>query len=1563
MIFDCRWWNLLRLKRHVLLGWTRMKASVSRASLLVLWSSSALLCALGSGQAWAQLNENCTVSVLNRVVQVKPDGTWVLPNIPANFGQVRARATCVENSITRSGQSDLFAIPANGSVTLPHVQLGVVEQIPSSLALFSPASTLNTTGATTQIIVTAKYPDTSTKNVTAANTGTSYTNSNPKVATLSPDGLVTAVSSGTVIISALNEGALGLIRIQIALTGGDKDKDGIPDDVERANGLNPNDPTDGFADADNDGLTNKQELVDYGTNFQIADTDGDGINDGTEIANGSNPTDPNSPGQGIVSLEVTPKNFSLTVNTLLGEASQQLRVTGRRSNGSVVDLTTSAATNYSSSDLSICNFGTEHGRIFAGADGTCTITVTNGSLSVKATAVVQTFAPTALSSVDIPGETNGVDVNGNFAYVAAGSAGLQIVDVSNRNAPFIVGKLDTPGNVQAVQVIGNLAYVADGTSGLRIIDVIAPEKPISRGSVSGIGDTQDVAIGGNLAFVASGSGGLQVIDVRNPDAPTVIGTAATAAAAIGIDVSLDRQLVVIAEGSTGLQVVDVSDPARPTIVGSLVGGDAHDVVIRDQTVFVADGGRILSTVDISNPRAPILLTSTPPNTGGDSDIDLAVVGRFAFTAVAGFRPVIVPIIDVNIPSTPIPRTLFDFGQEAGARGIAADASFIYVLPTTANRLLIGQYLRIEDSAGIPPTVRITSPVVGDTVIEGASIPVLVEATDDVAVGGVSLIVNGQIVSTDTTSPYRFTFTVPLGVVNITISATTFDFGGNTRTDENLVLNVIPDPKTTVQGRVVDEDGKPQSGATVTCANVVGTTVADGTFSLPSVPSVSGRLLCSVKFKANGLPHTGSAFVTLVPGGISPIGTIVAGLTTPYPGLELPAGGDTDSITVVDVNEDGYLDMVTQGTREDVSILLGNGDGTFQAAQRFAVGESIHSGAVVDVDRDGHLDLVAAGSRNVMVLRGNGDGTFQAAQRSATRGSATSVAVADVNGDGRPDVVTADEFNNGGEILLGNGDGTFRAGQRFATGSSPLSVAVADMNGDGRPDVVTANSGSNDVTVLLGNGDGTFQVARRFTVGRFPTSVAVSDVNGDGHLDVVTANSGSNDVTALLGNGDGTFREAQSFAAGSSPLSVAVADVNGDGRLDIVTANSGTHVGLADAALLLGNGDGTFQAAQHFVAGRPTSIAVADVNGDARLDVLMTNSFNSVVVFLAKGNGTFRTAQRFATGSKASSLAVGDLNADGRLDVVTAHFESNDVAILLGNGDGTSHAAQPLTAEGKATSVAIADVNDDGRLDVVASINNVSNSQVFPGDVAVWLGNGNGTFRAAQRFAVGLSPESVAVADVNGDGRLDVVTANDRSDDVSELLGNGDGTFRAAQHFATGGSPASVAIADVNGDERPDIVTADFVDVAVLLGNGNGTFQIARHFAAGDGPNSVAIADVNSDGLPDVVTVNYRSNAVTVLPGNGDGTFREAQSFAAGDGPDSVAIADVNGDGRPDVITANINSEEVSVLLGNENGTFQAAQHFVAGVPAYVVVGDVNGDGRPDVITANYPNDIVVLPHQ
>jgi predicted dehydrogenase len=699
-------------------------------------------------------------------------------------------------------------------------------------------------------------------------------------------------------------------------------------------------------------------------------------------------------------------------------------------------------------------------------------------------------------------------------------------------------------------------------------------------------------------------------------------------------------------------------------------------------------------------------------------------------------------------------------------------------------------------------------------------------------------------------------------------------------------------------------------------------------------------------------------------------------------LNYSTGTGAYSVAVADVNGDGRPDLVVaNGGSNNVSVLLNTcpppGTGSFQAARNFATGTGPYALAVADLNGDHHLDLVTANARSsgtVSVLLGNGNGTFQAPQNFATGKGPDAVAVADVNGDGHPDLITANNSDNTVSVLLGNGNGTFQSAQNFATDTGPVAVAVADVNADGHLDLVTANRGSNTVSVLLGNGDGTFQAAQNFAVGKYPDSVAVADVNGDGHPDLVAANSfngsGGDTVSVLLGNGNGTFAAAANFATGSAPNSVALADVNRDGQKDIIVANytSGT------VSVLLGNGNGTFQAAANFSTGAgPDSVAVADVSGDGKLDLVTTNIgsfihfFSTVSVLVGNGNGTFKAAQNFTANSEPAAVAVADVNGDGHPDLITANKGTYDrpgstVSVLLGNGNGSFQAARLFTAGSYPRSVAVADVNGDGKPDLVIA-NAYTHGSPAGGTVSVLLGNGNGTFKAARNFATGLRPFSVVVADVNGDGKLDLVTANYTSNTVSVLLGNGNGSFKAAKNFTTGTEPAAVAVGDVNGDGRPDLLVANSYNntVSVLLGNGNGTFAAAQNFATGARPFAVAVADVNRDGRLDLVTANFTDGTVSVLLGNGNGTFAAATNFTTGPAPRSVAVADVNGDGRPDIVAATYS--QVSVLLGNGNGSFKAAKNFATGAREYcIAVADLNGDGKADVVTANayYVNNVSVL---
>jgi len=380
-------------------------------------------------------------------------------------------------------------------------------------------------------------------------------------------------------------------------------------------------------------------------------------------------------------------------------------------------------------------------------------------------------------------------------------------------------------------------------------------------------------------------------------------------------------------------------------------------------------------------------------------------------------------------------------------------------------------------------------------------------------------------------------------------------------------------------------------------------------------------------------------------------------------------------------------------------------------------ENSNAIAIADVNGDGKLDLVVSncdpiGSGGcgffrdgvVGVLLGNGDGGFEPVMAYDSGGNlASSIAVADLNGDGYPDIIITHvcsevdcEEEAGVSILLGNGDGTFHAAVTYNSGGQEsFSVAVADVNGDGKPDLLIANTCPSGgcvtdgvVSVLLGNGDGTFQPPVNYDSGGIgPMSLAAVDLRGDGKIDVLVANSanidgdffGSGSLDVLLGNGDGTFQSPVTYSSGQNPWSLAVADVNGDGKLDALVADACWCGHDAALAVLLGNGDGTFQPAVTYDSGNidTFSIAVADVNGDGNPDLLAGSlGTNALSILLGNGNGTFQPVVTFNTGATGiDSVAAADVNGDGKPDVVSTDGEY--VSVML-NNTGLSQAPTTIS---------------------------------------------------------------------------------------------------------------------------------------------------------------------------------------------------------------------------------------------------------------------------------------------
>jgi hypothetical protein len=401
----------------------------------------------------------------------------------------------------------------------------------------------------------------------------------------------------------------------------------------------------------------------------------------------------------------------------------------------------------------------------------------------------------------------------------------------------------------------------------------------------------------------------------------------------------------------------------------------------------------------------------------------------------------------------------------------------------------------------------------------------------------------------------------------------------------------------------------------------------------------------------------------------------------------------------------------------------------------------------------------------------------------------------------------------------------------------------------------------------------FMAPVSYLVGTSPQAVVTADLNGDGHLDLITANAGSNNISVQMGNSGGIFQAAQTYATGSGPAAVAVGDLNGDGKLDLSTANEGD---------------------------------------------------NTVSVLLGNGNGTFQAATSYAVGAQPVSVAVGNFN--GKPDIVTANQGANTISVLPGNGDGTFGAAQtPATFTDPAQSVAVGDFNGDGKLDLAVATRGTDGSYgywgYYPGDspaVTVLLGNGNGTFTGQTSYTLpsdfmpsGYAPPSVASADLNGDGKLDLVVTDAGNGVVDVLLNNGSGSFTAPTSFGAAGTPDAVAVADLNGDGKLDLVTVNLFSVSVLPGDGKGAFGDSYTFTAGSTPTSVATGDFNGDGLTDVAVADGGSNSVSVLLNNG---YWPALQVAATDPSTGAAISSTTA-GQSFNLTVTAEDPSGSVLTG------------------------------------------------
>jgi uncharacterized protein (TIGR03437 family) len=618
----------------------------------------------------------------------------------------------------------------------------------------------------------------------------------------------------------------------------------------------------------------------------------------------------------------------------------------------------------------------------------------------------------------------------------------------------------------------------------------------------------------------------------------------------------------------------------------------------------------------------------------------------------------------------------------------------------------------------------------------------------------------------------------------------------------------------------------------------------------------------------------------------------------------------EALAVADVNGDGIPDILT-GTAfphsSALQVLIGNGGSSFQAPVSYGIASSLslRSISVADLNGDHKPDAVVSGSGKISIFLGNGDGTFQAERTLPAGSSSPAVAIADFNGDGIPDLA----FTAGlvVEVALGAGDGSFGTPTSY-----PIvwgdSLAIADMNGDGFLDIVTTG-----FSILYGDGHGSFP--KRADYWQEVTGgIVLADFDGDGRPDIIVGTGAAGaftgpSIAVLFGSGSGTFAGPPLSLVSGLPsinaynYSQAAADFNGDGIPDLVVQAAG------QVNVLMGIGDGTFRPAFHYVptSGIPTLIAAADFNHDGKPDVVVTIASAPTArteVLLGNGDGTFQAPLAVTSACCVTALAVADFNGDGKPDVAVllhnpAGVSSDGLLIYPGTGAGTFAAPLATAAGAFPSALVVGDFNRDGRPDVVvANQGDLSTVARAGGGFSVLFGKGDGTFSAPVPIPVGIDnplPASLVAADWNRDGLLDLaVTLNNGP--LLVLLGRGDGTFQSPNTYPVAGyeitNQNQLVAADLNADGIPDLIVAG---PNWLLGNGDGTFQPEVTFAGNAYPlfTSAIAADFNHDGRIDLAGGIFTAGDAVLLniAQPTSLTVVSAASFAVRPlAPDSMATA-------------------------------------------------------------------------
>ncbi len=746
----------------------------------------------------------------------------------------------------------------------------------------------------------------------------------------------------------------------------------------------------------------------------------------------------------------------------------------------------------------------------------------------------------------------------------------------------------------------------------------------------------------------------------------------------------------------------------------------------------------------------------------------------------------------------------------------------------------------------------------------------------------------------------------------------------------------------------------------------------------------------------------------------------------------------------DFTGDGDLDLAVANLVDGtVSVLLGNGDGTFGPAVTYAVGSDPCAIVAGDFTGDGSLDLAVAngGDATVSVLLGNGDGTFQNQVTYAVglptywaASDPSAIVAGDFTGDGHLDLAVANNSADGTvSVLMGNGDGTFQPQVMYAVGSGPDAIVAGDFTGNGRLDLAVADggaaqpwgAGSGGVSVLLGNGDGTFGPQVSYAVGSDPEYIAAGDFTGDGRLDLAVTDGAG--IQILLGNGDGTFQPPVTYSESGA---IVAGDFTGDGETDLAVASGGSN---GTVSVLQGNGGGIFGSTGESATALHATPLVADVTGDGTDDVLVVDGSgnilyrqgipgqpgtfqppitinpgfpsrdivwvpstdegpllasvdaqdNAVSLYAWRNGGFVRLTASPATGQLPAQIIAADLNGTGMTDLVVRNAGDGTLSVYFGTTPIPGRFSGPVDPEFAppdfpppvtlriglgATDVEAVDTTGDGRLDLVVT-NEVT------GQVSVLLNLGNGTFAAPVPYRAGTGSSAVdpggppqvtsleetagvAAGPLTPGGPTSFVTINPGSNTLDVLAGLGGGRFANPVTIDTSSPAQVVRMADFTGNGVDDLAVLTSEGLCIYLGNGQGGFLPPTTYAVPPQADGLTVADLIGNGNLDLL-VGDAYGDVLVLMGNGDGTF---QPYREANQDILLAVADLGGNGTEDVVYADQGLDQVVCDYGVGQWTVLADRTTGLLDPGAVTLADLSGNGIPDLIVANSGgNNVLIYP--